>query len=276
MADHRKLTDHKVLGTRVSLVAALSLVAIAAFAMSFMPSKGNGKIKQYKVKVEQGYRHDLSAYTQGLFIYKDKMYESTGQYGASTFREVDLESGKILREVRFPSQYFIEGSCVFDGRVYILTWYAQKCFVYDIVSFDKLAELNYKGEGWGLTTDGINLIMSDGSSRLTFRDPMTFAERKSVVVKANGAEVQYLNELEYIDGKVWANVYGQDFIVIIDPETGNVEERVNCNSLLESKYRTKSVDVLNGIACDPSDNSLYLTGKYWPRLYKVSLEEITK
>ena len=168
---------------------------------------------------------------------------------------------------------FGEGSCVFDGRAYILTWYEGKCLVYDIASFTKLAELAYQGQGWGLTTDGRSLIMSDGSSRLSFRDPVTFLEQRTLTVRDGGDEVQYINELEYIDGKIWANVYGLDEIFIIDPVSGQVTGKVDCRGLLDARYRTAAVDVLNGIAWNSADGSLYLTGKYWPRMYKVTIKE---
>lgn len=234
---------------------------------------GNLPLRKYKLKVEDSYRHDLSAYTQGLFIYNGIMYESTGQYGASSFRKVDMASGKVLKQIQLPSEYFGEGSCVFEGRAYLLTWHSQICFVYDIESFTKLAEFNYTGEGWGLTTDGTDLIMSNGSSKICFRDPLTFLEKRSITVKLEGREINYLNELEYIDRKIWANVYGQDLIVVINPKNGRVEGTIDCSGLLERKYKSKSIDVLNGIAYNSENGFIYLTGKYWPCLYKISLVE---
>ena len=184
------------------------------------------------------------------------MFESTGQYGESSFREVDPATGKVLRQEILPAEYFGEGSCAFDGRAYILTWYEGLCLVYDIETFVKLAEFPYHGQGWGLTTDGNSLIMSNGTSVLSFRDPV------------------YLNELEYIDGEIWANVYGQDFIVIIDPVSGQLTGRIDCTGLLDARYRTSSTDVLNGIAFNPDDGSVYLTGKYWPWMYKVDIASV--
>lgn len=243
---------------------------------SMLPSRGSGPqtdAVRYVIDTKEEIRHDLAAYTQGFFFHDGYIYESTGQYGESSFRKVDPATGKVLKQEILPAQYFGEGSCVFDGRAYILSWYEGTCFVYDIDSFTKLAELKYQGQGWGLTTDGRSLIMSDGTSRLSFRDPMTFIEQRTLTVRDGGDEVQYLNELEYIDGEIWANVYGLDEIFIIDPLSGQVTAKVDCRGLLDSKYRTSAVDVLNGIAWNPADSSLYLTGKYWPRMYKVTVKE---
>lgn len=243
---------------------------------SMLPSRGSGPqtdAARYVIDTKEEIRHDLAAYTQGFFFHDGYLYESTGQYGESSFRKVDPATGKVLKQEILPAQYFGEGSCVFDGRAYILSWYEGTCFVYDIDSFTKLAELKYQGQGWGLTTDGRSLIMSDGTSRLSFRDPMTFIEQRTLTVRDGGDEVQYLNELEYIDGEIWANVYGLDEIFIIDPLSGQVTAKVDCRGLLDSRYRTSAVDVLNGIAWNPVDSSLYLTGKYWPRMYKVTVKE---
>lgn len=229
--------------------------------------------KDYTLKVLESYPHDVSGYTQGLFFHNGILYESTGQYGSSSFRKVDLYSGNVESRIDFPSNYFIEGSCVIDGRVYILTWYEEVCFVYDIETYTPLAQFRYSGQGWGLTTDGESLIMSNGSSVISFRDPMTFLETRSVKVKLEGREISYLNELEYIDGKIWANVYGLDYILIIDPSSGNVEGRVDCRGLLDPHYKNSDVDVLNGIAFNQEEGAIYLTGKYWPKLYRITLIE---
>lgn len=259
-------------------VPAAAIMAAAVFTgfASMLPSRGSGPqtdVARYVIDTKEEIRHDLAAYTQGFFFHDGYLYESTGQYGESSFRKVDPATGKVLKQEILPAQYFGEGSCVFDGRAYILSWYEGTCFVYDIDSFTKLAELKYQGQGWGLTTDGRSLIMSDGTSRLSFRDPMTFIEQRTLTVRDGGDEVQYLNELEYIDGEIWANVYGLDEIFIIDPLSGQVTAKVDCRGLLDSRYRTSAVDVLNGIAWNPVDSSLYLTGKYWPRMYKVTVKE---
>ncbi|MBR5856004.1 MAG: glutaminyl-peptide cyclotransferase [Bacteroidales bacterium] len=225
----------------------------------------------YTLKVLQSFPHDRSAYTQGLFFHNDDLYESCGQYGSSSFRKTDLATGRILEKIDIENKYFAEGACVLNGNLYILTWQENKCFVYDINTLIYLGELWNPTEGWGLTTDGKQLIMTDGSAVLYFLDPLTFGVNRKVAVTLKGKPVQYLNELEYINGEIWANVYGDDSIVIINPETGKVRGVVDCRNLLSRSLITSSTDVLNGIAYDPSSDSVYLTGKNWPKIFKVEL-----
>ena len=252
----------------------MSRIAILLFlSIAFSCSSCAQEPARYGIKVTDSYTHDRSAYTQGLFFYRDTLYESCGQYGESSFRKVNLADGRVLRRLNFDSEYFVEGSVVLDGRLYVLTWQEHKCFVYDASSWKYLGELYNFTEGWGLTTDGESLIMSDGSSMLYFLDPMTFLVRKKTEVKLGDKSVRFLNELEYIDGRVWANVYGSDQIVIINPDNGRVEGVVDCRNLLSRSLRTQTTDVLNGIAYNPSDGSIYLTGKFWPRLYRIELVE---
>lgn len=228
-------------------------------------------VKTYSYKVEDTYPHDISSYTQGLFFYDGNFYESSGQYGESCFRQVDLKSGKVLKRMDFDGRYFAEGSVVLDGKLYILTWQENECFVYDINSWERLDTFTYDGEGWGLTTDGESLIMSDGTSEIEFRDPATFDVKRSVTVTMNGRNVIYINELEYIKGEIWANLYGTNMIARIDPSDGKVLSLVNCNNLLPASKRSPRTDVLNGIAYDSDHDKLYLTGKYWPELYRIKL-----
>lgn len=230
------------------------------------------KVRQYKLTVVKEYPHDESSFTQGLFFDGGKMYESTGMYGESTFRLVDLPSGKALRKLDFGKKYFLEGSVMLGGELFILTWENKLAFVYDAATLEYKASYSYPREGWGLTTDGKQLIASDGSPRLYFMDSK-FKVSKTLTVKLNGRAVSNLNELEYIDGKVWANVYMSDMIVIIDPSTGNVEATVDCSGLLPKQLRDDRTDVLNGIAYNPDSRQLFLTGKYWKRLYEVRLTE---
>ncbi len=260
---------------KYKIMAAVGIIILAAaISYAYAYAGGTGKVTEYKVKVLESIRHDLASYTQGLFIVDGVMYESSGQYGQSSFRKVELSSGKVLQNIPFPEEYFLEGSCELNGVVYILTWFEETCFVYDLYSMEQISELPYEGQGWGLTTDGTSLIMSDGTSVLTYRDPMTFAVQKTVKVTLDGKSVSSVNELEYINGEIWANIYGSNWIYRIDPHSGRVTGKVNCAGLLEQKYRSSAVDVLNGIAVDPADGSVYLTGKYWPRMYKVVLEAL--
>jgi glutamine cyclotransferase len=230
------------------------------------------KVKEYKVKVVKEYPHDTNSYTQGLFFYKGDMYESTGQYGSSTFRKVDLATGEPIEKLDFNRKYFVEGSVVLGDNLYILTWESRVAFVYDAKTLEYKSTYSYPREGWGLTTDGKELIASDGSSKLYFLDG-NYKLQRAVDVKLDGRPVRNLNELEYIDGKVWANVYTTDLIVIINPSTGAVEATVDCTGLLPAKLREPRTDVLNGIAIDPATGKIYLTGKYWKRLYEIELVE---
>ena len=247
------------------------LLVILAFTMSaVLCCSCEAKVKEYKVQVVKEYPHDTDSYTQGLFFHKGQMYESTGQYGSSTFRVVDMETGKPLKKLDFSSKYFAEGSVVLGDNLYILTWQSKVAFIYDAATLEYKSTYSYPREGWGLTTDDTSLIASDGSSRLYFLSE-DFKLQRTVDVRLDGRPVRYLNELEYIDGKIWANVYTTDLIVIINPSTGNVEATVDCTGLLPRTLRDDRTDVLNGIACNPDDGKIYLTGKYWSRLYEVRL-----
>lgn len=255
-----------------SICAVVFILGCLFMNPAFSQAKGKALPPQTHVaKVTETLTHDRSAYTQGLFFHNGQLYESTGQYGESSFRKVELKTGKVLRRLNFDPRYFVEGSCVVDNRLYVLTWKERKCFVYDIESFKYLGELYNPREGWGLTTNGKELIMSDGSDRLFFLDPMTFAVKKTLPVKLNGKPLPYLNELEMIDGDIWANVYFEDYIAIIDPVSGIVKGTVDCRNLLPASLRDGNTDVLNGIAYNPADKSIYLTGKYWPRMYKIEI-----
>ena len=227
------------------------------------------RLERYGCQPVAEYPHDEGAYTQGLFFHGGKLYESAGQYGESSLRIVDLETGRVLKRRNFDRKYFLEGACVLDGRLYVITWRENLCFVCDPQLLETLATLRYRGEGWGLTTDGKSLIMSDGSAVIRYRDPKTFAVEREFAVRYNGRELNLLNELEYVDGHIWANVYGSSLLVCIDPETGRVTEQVDCRGLLPDSLRKPATDVFNGIAYDAADGGFYVTGKYWPRLYRI-------
>lgn len=229
----------------------------------------SAKVERYKIEVVNAYPHDTGSYTQGLFWYDGSLYESTGLNGKSTFRKVDLQSGKALTKLPFNKKYFVEGSVMLGDKLYILTWTNKVIFIYDADTLEYRSTYSYPREGWGLTTDGKSLISSDGSSRIYFLTPELKFER-SINVTLNGRAVRYLNELEWIDGRIWANVYTTDTIVIINPDTGVVEATVDCEGLLPERLRTSDTDVLNGIAVD-SEGRIFLTGKNWPELYEVKL-----
>ena len=250
--------------TLLAVLSALSLSACSASAQN---------VKTYGYKVEETLPHDVAAYTQGLFFHEGELYESAGQYGESNFRKVELKTGRVQKRMNFESRYFAEGACVLNGRLYVLTWQEKECFVYDMKSWERLGTLRYMGEGWGLTTDGKSLIMSDGTSTLTFRNPDNFAVERSVTVTLRGQKVAYLNELEYVKGEIWANVYGTDQIIRIDPATGVVRAVINLKGILPQALRRPRTDVLNGIAYDERNGSVYVTGKYWPKMYRITLVE---
>ncbi len=244
---------------------------IAALALAALVSC-QGKVKNYRLNVVKEYPHDTSSYTQGLFWHNGQLYESTGQLGESTMRIVDLETGNALRRLNFEAKYFAEGSVILDGELFILTWTNKVAFIYDAATLEYKQTYSYPREGWGLTTDGKSLIASDGSANLYFMDNR-FQVQKTVKVTLDGRPVRLLNELEWIDGKIWANVYTTDSIMIINPKSGEVEGTVNCSGLLDRSLRTPRTDVLNGIAHNPADGKIYLTGKYWPKMFEIELKE---
>ncbi len=231
------------------------------------------EMKIYTLNVVAEYPHDVTSYTQGLFFHEGQMYESTGQYGSSSFRKVDLASGEALERFGFDDKYFVEGSVILGDNLYILTWTSRVVFVYDVKTLKLKKVCDYPREGWGLTTDGTSLIASDGSATLYFMDPDLNIIRKERVT-AYSKPVRWLNELEYIDGKIWANVYTSDEIAIINPSNGKVEGVINCSGLLPEELRSEETDVLNGIAYNPQNKKIYLTGKNWPRLYEVKLVQV--
>ena len=250
----------------------LALILLSGSVGTLSVACASSRVREYRVEVVNEYPHDTKAYTQGLFFHDGSMYESTGTYGGSSFRRVDIATGKPLEKIDFSDKYFIEGSSVLDGKLYILTWTGRVAFIYDAASLEYQATYSYPREGWGLTTDGKSLIASDGSAMLYFMDT-AFGVRRRVTARMNGRPMRFLNELEYIDGKIWANVYTSDLILIIDPDTGNVEATVDVSGLLPARLRTPDTDVLNGIAWNPDDGRIYLTGKNWPRLYEIRLVE---
>jgi len=215
--------------------------------------------------------HDPNAYTQGLQIDGDRLLESTGMYGASSVREVDPKTGEVKKKRAFSNQVFGEGLTLHDGKLWVLTWKEKTAYLLDPITFSLIREFSYDGEGWGLTSDGKNLIMSDGSDILNFRDPKDFSIVRSVEVKLNGKPVTQLNELEYIDGEVFANIYMTDRIVRIDPETGSVTGWLDLGVLRSRLSQPNRAEAFNGIAHDEKTGRLLVTGKYWPQMFELEL-----
>lgn len=241
--------------------------------------------RSYTYEVVRSYPHDSAAFTQGLAIEGDTLYESTGNYGLSSLRRVALRTGDVERIRRLSSTIFGEGLALFDDKIIQLTWKSGVGFIYDRDSFELLRSVAYPGEGWGITYDGTRFIMSNGSSILYFRDKVTFEETGRVVVQDEVGPVPNLNELEYVNGEVYANIWQEDRIARIDPGSGRVNGWIDLEGLLDSDggnglegqdgqtVRTGTVDVLNGIAYDAKGDRLFVTGKWWPRLFEIRLVE---
>ena len=222
-------------------------------------------------RVVKAYPHDSQAFTQGLIYLDGHLYESTGLNGRSTLREVDLESGRVLKEISLPQQYFAEGLTNWGSTLIQLTWKKNVAFVYDRATFRLLKTFHYPWEGWGLTQDGKHLIMSDGSETIHFLDPDTFKQERKIRVTDRGKPVQNLNELEYIHGEIYANVWMSNRIARISPSTGKLLGWIDLSGILPSVEVTGEGAVLNGIAYDAAHNRLFVTGKDWPRLFEIQV-----
>jgi glutamine cyclotransferase len=228
---------------------------------------------EYSYRTVQAYVHDSRAYTQGLQYVDGWLYEGTGNYGSSSLRRVKLETGEVVQRRDLDASLFGEGITVFGERIYQLTYKSQVGFIYDRESFREIQKIYYQNrEGWGLTHNGKELIMSDGSHVIYFLDPELFTVNRQIEVYHDKGKADSLNELEYIQGKIWANRYYTDEIVIIDPETGKVEGRVSLRGILNTADRKPGTDVLNGIAWDEGGDRIFVTGKYWPKLFEISLQ----
>lgn len=226
---------------------------------------------QYTYTVRNAYPHSTASYTQGLQYIDGQLWEGTGEYGHSRLQRLDLATGRAEVVAELPRSQFGEGITVLGDRVYWLTWQSNTAHVYDRHTGEKLRDFRYPGEGWGLTSDGTNLYMSDGTEYLYTVDPDTFRRTRNVAVTYRGTPLRYLNELEWIDGKVWANVYTTDRIVIIDPATGVVEGVIDLTGLLPAEETTAETDVLNGIAYDAATGRIFVTGKRWDKLFEIEL-----
>ncbi|MCM1031673.1 MAG: glutaminyl-peptide cyclotransferase [Oscillibacter sp.] len=246
--------------------------SVATLTVTVKPDRVPEKL-QYKIVRE--YPHDTKAYTQGLVYQDGILYESTGQYGESSIRKQDMKSGKILSALSIDNRLFGEGITLLNDKIYQLTWTSGKGFIYDLKTFSLESTFTYNTQGWGITTIGDKLIMSDGSHKLYHIAPSSFNIIKEVEVYDHNGPVKNLNELEYINGLVWANVWMQDRIVIIDPATGEVKQELDLSRLLSGTERARlddSDDVLNGIAWNPEKGTVYVTGKRWPKLFEIKTE----
>lgn len=226
---------------------------------------------QYTYKINATYPHDVQAYTQGLEFSNGSLFEGTGLDGRSELRLVDRITGKVIKSVPVESNYFGEGITILEDKIFQLTYRARTGYVYDKKSFEKIREFNYDTEGWGMTNDGQHLIYSDGTHQLFFLDPENFQKIRTVEVYDNGGPQNYINELEYINGEIWANIYQSDLIIRIDPTSGRVTGKIDMRGLLAPEDLHPSIDVLNGIAYDKAAGKIYVTGKNYPKLWEVTI-----
>jgi len=249
----------------------LTALALAGMALP-VPAVAAGTTPRLAVRIVRVLPHDPTSFTQGLVFHDGRLYESTGLIGASRLREVEIETGRARREVALPRKQFGEGLALAGDRLVQLTWLDGVAHVWRLADFAPLGTYTYAGEGWGLTFDGERFVQSDGSSKLTFRDPKSFAATGRVTVRRDGVEVPYLNELEWASGRLYANVWISEEVLAIDPADGRVVATYDARGLLAPEEAERA-DVLNGIAHDPRTGHFFLTGKYWPRLFEVELPD---
>jgi glutamine cyclotransferase len=252
--------------------AIATVVVVALANLGIFACRGAGHDNSTRYEVTARYPHDSSAYTQGLIYADSVLFESTGLNGRSDVRRVDLRSGRVLASRPLSADRFGEGLALLKGRLYQLTWKAGVAYTYDAATLAPRDSFNYSGEGWGLATDGTSLIMSDGSDSLRVLSPETFKVQRVVHVRYNGAPLYQLNELEYVNGELLANVYESNWVLRIDPATGNVREAIDFVDLYPD--RSPSAEVMNGIALAPDGKQLLLTGKLWPVLFQVRLRAL--
>lgn len=253
-------------------LAALLLVLVAP--LGAQPPAAEAPIPLEVAVPVQRFPHDPQAFTQGLFIERGELFESTGMVGRSSVRKVDLASGKVLKSVAVPPPYFGEGIAPWQGQVISLTWQNGTAFRWDRKSLKRKGSFKYSGEGWGLTSNGSELVLSDGTEELRFLDPRTFKVKRKVTVTVQGEPLKLLNELEWVDGKVLANVWMTNFAVRIDPASGKVVGVIDLSRLRSEAGAMGSNQVANGIAYDARTGKLYMTGKEWPALFEVRLDPV--
>ncbi|MEM8772232.1 MAG: glutaminyl-peptide cyclotransferase [Pseudomonadota bacterium] len=247
---------------------------LSLFAVWFTPLAAQSPVAPtvYSYEIVAAYPHDTSAFTQGLFFHEGALFESTGHYGKSRLRKVVLKTGVSQAETPLPDAIFGEGAVGWKDQIIVLSWRSGRGLIFDDASLEQTRDFEYRGEGWGLTHDGSRLIMSDGTSLLRFLDPETMEETGTLSVSINGRPLDYLNELEWVEGEIFANVWQSEAIARIDPKTGAVTGLIDLRGLLPADERTPGhTDVLNGIAYNAQDKKLYVTGKYWPKMFEIEV-----
>jgi len=253
------------------IILLFSVFAVLLLNFSCSDKDKPSDIDYYTFEIVNSYPHDKEAFTQGLVFKDGFLYESTGRYGRSSVRKLDLKTGNILQVQKLSDAFFGEGITIYGDKLIQLTWRQKTGFVYDVNSFEILRTFNYKNEGWGITGDSESLIISDGSSRLRFLNPQTFEEHRSLTVLDDVGPVPGLNELEYFNGRIYANVYPSNLIAQINPDTGRVTAWIDLTGLLTPGEIRGGADILNGIAYDKENNRIFVTGKLWPRLFEIKL-----
>lgn len=248
------------------------LCLMALLSASAGAESNEDPLEYFGYRIVNTYPHDPLAFTQGLFFLDGALFESTGLRGQSTVRKVDLKTGAILQRIQLRNEYFGEGITNWDGAIIALTWQAGEGFVFDRETLTRTQSFSYEGEGWGLTQDGARLIMSDGTSILRFMNPETLTESGRLAVTLRGQPLDKLNELEWVNGEIFANVWLTEAIVRIDPRSGAITGIIDLHGLLPEKDRSLGqADVLNGVAYDADTDRLFVTGKNWPHLYEIEL-----
>ena len=264
-------TNGLKMGRQRIVIEAYKGGTVAAERYLSLNIKSSIKPASYRYTVAATYPHDTRAYTQGLAFDGNTLYEGTGQRGISDLRIVDLKSGQVVKNVPLPDQVFGEGIAILGDKIYQLSWQEQRGFIYKKGTLERIGEFTYAGEGWGLTTDGKVLYQSDGTRAIRIVDPANLTEKGRIEVYDNVGAVEYINELEYIDGELWANIYQADKVARIDPETGKVLGYIDFSNLLSREDYSETTDVLNGIAYHKATGKVYVTGKNWPKLFEVKV-----
>ena len=250
----------------------ITLIALAFILLIYNVAHSSENSPSVKnVVITNSYPHDKEAFTQGLLFYGGYLYESTGLYGKSSLRKVNLKTGAVEKIHNLPDHLFGEGITILDDKIYQLTWRSKIGIIYELDNFKVLGFFNYPFEGWGITNDEKNLIVSNGTHNLHFYNPKSFKQVKSIKVTCKGKYISLINELEYIDEKIYANIWKSNKIISIDPNTGNVIDWYDLSNLQNRAQDESRIDVLNGIAFNKQNNRIFVTGKLWPKLFEIKL-----
>jgi len=249
----------------------LAGIVISVFIVCFAFCTYFADTKTLSYEIIDKYPHDPEAFTQGLIWHDGLLYEGTGLYGRSSLRQVDLKTGIVLKKISLPAEFFGEGITIFNNRIYQLTWKSNIGFIYDLDSFQQLETFSYSHEGWGITHDGKRLIISDGTPVLHFIDPFTFKETGHIRVYEKDKPIYRINELEFVKGNIYANIWQSNKVAIIDPGTGQILAWLDLTDILKQEDICQKVDVLNGIAYDMKNEYLFITGKLWPKIFQIKI-----